>query len=139
MNIDPKVDEAIETLNMKDGPTRRRCSAAPGSSAPRRRRPPARGLRRPPRQQVGREHGRELPEDARLAVLVRQPRHHEPFFGPPSTASGRGALLGLPTPKWGGSTNSLASQMVSPPQTAISAKAAGIATTVSTPPRSPPR
>src|SRR6266705_2506041 len=28
--VDPKVDEAIETLNMKDGPTRRRLLAGTG-------------------------------------------------------------------------------------------------------------
>ena len=30
MKIDPKVDEAIETLNMKDGPTRRRLLSRAG-------------------------------------------------------------------------------------------------------------
>jgi simple sugar transport system substrate-binding protein len=40
------------------------------------------------------------------------------------------ALLGLPTPKWGGSDNSIPSAMVAYMQTAIAAKAAGIATTV---------
>ncbi len=30
MKIDPKVDEAIETLNMKDGPTRRRLLSGAG-------------------------------------------------------------------------------------------------------------
>ena len=39
-------------------------------------------------------------------------------------------LLGLPTPKWGGSTTSTASEMVSYLNTAIAAKANGIATTV---------
>ena len=29
-NIDPKVDEAIETLNMKDGPTRRKLLSGAG-------------------------------------------------------------------------------------------------------------
>jgi len=39
-------------------------------------------------------------------------------------------LLGLPTPKWGGSTTSTASEMVSYLNTATAAKANGIATTV---------
>jgi simple sugar transport system substrate-binding protein len=42
------------------------------------------------------------------------------------------ALLGLPAPKWGGSTSSSATEMVSYLNTAIAAKANGIATTVIT-------
>jgi len=42
------------------------------------------------------------------------------------------ALLGLPAPKWGGSTTSSATEMVSYLNTAIAAKANGIATTVIT-------
>jgi hypothetical protein len=30
MKIDPKVEEAVETLNMKDGPTRRRLLSGAG-------------------------------------------------------------------------------------------------------------
>jgi len=41
-------------------------------------------------------------------------------------------LLGLPTPKWGGSTSSSATEMVSYLNSAIAAKANGIATTVIT-------
>jgi simple sugar transport system substrate-binding protein len=40
------------------------------------------------------------------------------------------ALLGIPGPKWTGSTNSVASQMVAQINAAVSAKAAGIATTL---------
>jgi len=52
MNIDPKVDEAVETLNMKNGPTRRRllsgaglgqCLAAAAGSWPPARRAPGLG------------------------------------------------------------------------------------------------
>jgi simple sugar transport system substrate-binding protein len=51
-----------------------------------------------------------------------------PFFVPTQYGfQDAAALLGLPTPKWGGSQNSLASEMVSYFNTAISAKAAGIA------------
>ena len=86
--IDPVVDEAIETLNMKDGPSRRKllegaglfsataaasaliaaCTSSSSSSAT----PTAGGV------VVGGGEGRrrELPHDPGLAVLVRQPRHH---------------------------------------------------------------
>jgi simple sugar transport system substrate-binding protein len=40
------------------------------------------------------------------------------------------AMLGLPTPMWDGSKNSIPSEMITYMETAISAKAAGIATTV---------
>ena len=51
-----------------------------------------------------------------------------PFFVPTQYGfQDAAALLGLPTPKWGGSQNSLASEMVSYFNSAISAKAAGIA------------
>ena len=51
-----------------------------------------------------------------------------PFFVPTQYGfQDAAALLGLPTPKWGGSQTSLASEMVSYFNTAISAKAAGIA------------
>ena len=63
-----------------------------------------------------------------------------PFFVPTQYGfQDAAALLGLPTPKWGGSQTSLASEMVSYFNTAISAKAAGISSPASTPPRSPPR
>ena len=129
MNIDPKVDEAIETLNMKDGPTRRRllsgaglvsasaaaagllaaCSSSAPAARPRTRRATSR--RRPTWQFWYVNH-----------VTTN------PFFVPTQYGfQDAAALLGLPTPKWGGSQNSLASEMVSYFNTAISAKAAGIA------------
>ena len=50
-----------------------------------------------------------------------------PFFVPTQYGfQDAAALLGLPTPKWGGSQTSLASEMVSYFNTAIAAKAAGI-------------
>ena len=137
---DPAVDEAIQTLNMKDGPSRRKlltgtglvsataaasallaaCSSSSSASSRQRR-----------VDGVGRRwRHRELPEDPPVAVLVRQPRHHELFFVPTQFGfSDAAALLGLPKPKWGGSKNSIPSEMVTP-DTAISAKAAGIATCV---------
>ena len=81
-HVDPKVEEAIETLNMKDGPSRRKlltgtglvsataaasallaaCSSSSSSGA------------------TATQRGRELPEDPGLAVLVRQPRLPQPVL-----------------------------------------------------------
>jgi simple sugar transport system substrate-binding protein len=53
------------------------------------------------------------------------------FFVPTQYGySDAAALLGLPTPKWTGSTGSVASQMVSAINAAVAAKASGIATTL---------
>jgi simple sugar transport system substrate-binding protein len=130
--VDPKVEEAIDTINMKDGPTRRRLlegtglvSASAAAAA------------------LLSACGSSAAKSAATAVAGNFPKtpkwqfwyvNHvttNSFFGPTQYGfADAAALFGLPTPKWGGSTNSLVSQMVSAIQTAISAKAAGIATTV---------
>jgi simple sugar transport system substrate-binding protein len=129
MNIDPKVDEAVETLNMKDGPTRRRLLSGAGlvsasaaaagllaactSSAPA---SAAKGA-------VG-----NFPKTPAWQFWYVNHVTTNPFFVPTQYGfQDAAALLGLPTPKWGGSQNSLASEMVSYFNTAVSAKAAGIA------------
>ena len=115
MKIDPKVEEAVETLNMKDGPTRRRllggaglvsasaaaaallaaCSSStPASSA-------AKGA-------VG-----NFPKTPAWQFWYVNHVTTNPFFVPTQYGfQDAAALLGLPTPKWGGSQNSLASEMV---------------------------
>jgi simple sugar transport system substrate-binding protein len=129
--VDPKVEEAIETMNMKNGPTRRRllegtglvsASAAAaallsacGSSA-------AKGAS----GAVG-----DFPKTPKWQFWFVNHVTTNTFFGPTQYGfADAAALLGLPTPKWGGSTTSLTSQMVSYLNTAIAAKADGIATTV---------
>ena len=130
MKIDPKVDEAIETLNMKDGPTRRRLLGSAGivsASAA------AAGL-------LAACGGSTTSSKAAASTAGNFPKtpawqfwyvNHvttNPFFVPTQYGfQDAAALLGLPTPKWGGSQTSLASEMVSYFNTAISAKAAGIA------------
>jgi simple sugar transport system substrate-binding protein len=127
-DIEPKVDEAIETLNMKDGPTRRRllsgaglvsvtaaasgliaaCSSSSTAAAA---------------GTVG-----NFPKTPSWQFWFANHVTTNPFFVPTQYGlSDAAALLGLPTPKWGGSANSLASEMVSYMNSAISAKAAGIA------------
>ncbi len=130
MKIDPKVDEAIETLNMKDGPTRRRLLGSAGivsASAA------AAGL-------LAACGGSSTSSKAAASTAGNFPKtpawqfwyvNHvttNPFFVPTQYGfQDAAALLGLPTPKWGGSQTSLASEMVSYFNTAISAKASGIA------------
>ena len=129
-DIDPKVEEAIDTLNMKDGPTRRRLLSSAGlvsASAA------AAGL-------LAACGGSSTSSNAAQGAAGNFPKtpawqfwyvNHvttNPFFVPTQYGfQDAAALLGLPTPKWGGSQTSLASEMVSYFNTAISAKAAGIA------------
>src|SRR6516165_7831284 len=143
--VDPVVDEAIETLNMKDGPSRRRliegaglfsataaasaliaaCTSSSSSSAT--------------------TSGTATATSTAKAVAGNFPAtpawqfwfvNHVTtnlFFVPTQNGMADAAkLLGLPGPKWGGSTPSSATQMVSYLSSAIAAKANGIATTVIT-------
>jgi simple sugar transport system substrate-binding protein len=131
--IDPVVDEAIETLNMKDGPTRRRllkgtglfsataaasalisaCSSSSGTSA---------GTK---------NAAGNFPKTPAWQFWFVNHVTTNPFFTPTQYGlADAAALLGLPTPKWGGSETSSISQMVNYMNTAISAKAAGIAVAV---------
>jgi simple sugar transport system substrate-binding protein len=129
--IDPKVDEAIETLNMRDGVSRRRllegtglvsasaaaaallaaCSSGSSSNAA-----------------TAKNAAGSFPKTPAWEFWYSNHVTTNPFFVPTQYGfQDAAALLGLPTPKWGGSQNSLASEMVSYMNTAISAKAAGIA------------
>ncbi len=133
--IDPVVDEAIERLNMQDGPPRRKllegaglfsataaasaliaaCTSSTTSSAV---------------QKVVTTIG-NFPKTPAWTFWFVNHVTTNLFFVP--TIFGKNdaaALLGLPTPKWGGSTASLAADMVAYIRTAIAASANGIATTV---------
>lgn len=126
--IDPKVDEAIQTLNIKDGPTRRKllggaglvsataaasallaaCSSSNSSSAA---------------STVG-----SFPKTPPWKFYFVNHVTTNAFFTPTQYAmADAAALLGLPTPVWGGSENSIISQMVSNFDTAVAAGASGIA------------
>jgi simple sugar transport system substrate-binding protein len=130
--VDPKVEEAVETLNMKDGTTRRRllegtglvsasaaaaailaaCSSSPSSAA-------------------GSAVSGNFPKTPKWQFWFVNHVTTNTFFAPTQYGfADAAALFGLPTPRWGGSTNSLVSQMVTYLDSAVSAKAAGIATTV---------
>jgi simple sugar transport system substrate-binding protein len=139
--VDPVVDEAIETLNMKDGPTRRKLiegaglfSATAAASA----------LIAACTSSSSSSATSTVSAKATTAVAGNFPKtpawqfwfvnhvYTNTFFVPTQYGfADAAALLDIPVPKWGGSAStSSVSQMVSFLQTAISAKANGIATTV---------
>jgi simple sugar transport system substrate-binding protein len=144
--IDPVVDEAIETLNMKDGPSRRRLlegaglfSATAAASAL-----IAACTSSSPSTAASSTASGSASASATTAAAGNFPKtpawqfwfvnhvYTNTFFVPTQYGfADAAALLGIPTPKWGGSAStSSVSQMVSFLQTAIAAKANGIATTV---------
>jgi len=139
--VDPVVNEAIETLNMKEGPTRRRliegaglfsataaasaliaaCTSSSSSSAT------STASASATTAAAG-----NFPKTPAWQFWFVNHVYTNTFFVPTQYGfADAAALLGLPTPKWGGSAStSSVSQMVSFLQTAIAAKANGIATTV---------
>ncbi len=142
--VDPVVDEAIETLNMKDGPSRRRliegaglfsataaasaliaaCSSSSSSSA-------TTSASSASASATAAAAG-NFPKTPAWQFWFVNHVYANPFFVPTQYGfADAAALLDIPVPKWGGSAStSSVSQMVSFLQTAISAKANGIATTV---------
>ena len=127
--IDPTVNEAIQTLNMKDGPSRRRLLSSAGlvsASAA------AAGLlaacsSSTPSTAAAKNVAGNFPKTPAWQFWYVNHVTTNPFFVPTQYGfQDAAALLGLPTPKWGGSQTSLASEMVSYFNTAIAAKAAGI-------------
>jgi simple sugar transport system substrate-binding protein len=134
--IDPVVDEAIETLNMKDGPTRRRliegaglfsataaasaliaaCSSSSSSTA-----------------QATKEAAGNFPTTPKWKFTFVCHVTDNSFFTPTQYGfQDAAALLGLPTPAWTGalSTQPTNSTMLSAINAAITAGSPGIATTV---------
>jgi simple sugar transport system substrate-binding protein len=132
--VDPKVDEAIETLNMKDGTTRRKllkgtglvsataaasallavCSSSSSTAAA-----------------AAKDTAGNFPKTPAWQFWFVNHVTTNPFFVPTQYGfADAAALLDIPTPKWTGSTTSVASQMVASINAAVSAKAAGIATTL---------
>jgi len=131
--VDPKVDEAIETLNMKDGPTRRRLIRGTGLVS-------ATAAASALLAACGSSSSSGAAAKATAGSFPSTPAwqfyfvNHvttNTFFVPTQYGySDAAALLHLPTPKWTGSTNSIAAQMVSAINAAVAAKASGIATTL---------
>jgi simple sugar transport system substrate-binding protein len=139
--VHPKVEEAVDTLNMKDGPTRRRllkgtglvsataaasallaaCSSSSGAS------PTSSSSGSAAASTIG-----DFPKTPPWQFWFVNHVFTNPFFVPTQYGfADAAALLGLPKPKWGGSAStSSVPQMVSYLNSAISANADGIATTV---------
>ncbi|MGH3170750.1 MAG: substrate-binding domain-containing protein, partial [Trebonia sp.] len=132
--VDPVVDEAIQTLNMKDGPSRRRllggaglfsataaasalisaCTSSTSSGAA-----------------TAKNAAGNFPTTPKWQFWFVNHADTNEFFTPTKYGyADAAALLGLPTPSWGGSATSDDAEMIDQINTAISAKAGGIATSV---------
>ena len=137
--IDPVVDEAIETLNMKDGPTRRRliegaglfsataaasaliaaCSSSSSSSAA--------------PSSTAKAAAGNFPTTPKWKFTFVNHVTDNSFFTPTQYGfQDAAALLGLPTPAWTGalSTQPTVPTMLSAFNAAVTASSPGIATTV---------
>ncbi|HTU75561.1 MAG TPA: substrate-binding domain-containing protein [Trebonia sp.] len=140
--VDPKVDEAIQRLNMKDGPSRRRLLAGTGLVSAT---AAASALLAACSSSSSSKAGSTTNSGtaAAAAAIGNFPKtppwqfwfvNHvttNAFFVP--TIFGMkdaAAILGLPAPKWTGSADSAITEMVTAINTAVAGKAAGIATTV---------
>ena len=136
--VAPKVEEAIEKLDMKDGPTRRKLLAGTGLVS-------ATAAASALLAACSSSSSSSSSSSAAAAATGSNPFPGTPkfqfwfvnhvttnsFFVPTQYGMADAAtLFGLPTPKWTGSANSIASEMVSAINSAVSAKAAGIATTL---------
>ena len=138
--VDPKVDEAIQTLNMKDGPSRRKLLTGTGLVSAT---AAASALLAACSSNSSSNGTVKVSTSAANAVAGNFPStppwqfwfvNHVTtnlFFVPTQFGfADAAALLGIPKPKWTGSTDSAVSDMVSALNNAITAKANGIATCV---------
>jgi simple sugar transport system substrate-binding protein len=129
--VDPKVDEAIETLNMKDSPTRRKLLSGAGLVSAGAAASALLGAYSSTPAAAAVDGAGNFPKTPKWQFWFVNHVTTNTFFVPTQYGfADAAALLGLPTPKWTGSTNSVAATMVSDINTAVAAKAAGIATTL---------
>jgi simple sugar transport system substrate-binding protein len=136
--IDPKVDEAIQTLNMKDGPTRRRLLAGTGLfSASAAASALLTACSSSSTKSGGGTSGAagpgDFPETPKWKFTFVNHVTDNSFFTPTQYGfQDAAALLGLPTPVWTGanSTQPTVPTMVSSINSLIAANSPGIATTV---------
>jgi simple sugar transport system substrate-binding protein len=136
--VNPKVEEAIDTLNMQDGPTRRRLlkgtglvSATAAASALLAACSGSSGTASGSSSSAAASTVGNFPKTPPWKFWFVNHVTTNPFFV--ATQYGfqdAAALLGLPKPNFGGSLNSSVPQMVTYLNNAISANADGIATTV---------
>jgi simple sugar transport system substrate-binding protein len=131
--VDPKVEEAVETLNMKDGPTRRTLlsgtglvSASAAAAALLTACASNNTAANAAKNTVG-----DFPKTPAWKFAFVNHVTTNPFFVPTQYGlEDAASLLGLPKPSWTGSQNSNVPQMVSATNAAISAKANGLAVAV---------
>jgi simple sugar transport system substrate-binding protein len=132
--VDPKVDEAIETLNMKDGPARRKLLKGAGlvsATAAASALLAACSSSSSPAAAAAKDTAGNFPKTPAWQFWFVNHVTTNSFFTPTQYGfADAAAILDIPVPKWTGSTNSVASQMVAQINAAVSAKAAGIATTL---------
>src|SRR5215469_1542104 len=129
--VHPKVDEAIETLNMRDNPTRRRLlegaglvSAAGAASALL----AACSSSTTTHAAVASSGKNPFPTVPNQKYYFVNHVTTNQFFTPTKYGFADAVtLLGIPTPVWSGSTTSAVNEMISAINTGVSAKAAGIA------------
>jgi simple sugar transport system substrate-binding protein len=127
--VDPKVDEAIQTLNMKDGPTRRKLLTGTGLvSATAAASALLAACTSSSSTAASGSAAGNFPKTPAWQFWFVNHVTSNPFFTPTQYALADAAsLVGLPTPKFGGSADSVISQMVNYFNTAKAAKASGIA------------
>ena len=135
--VDPKVDEAIQTLNMKDGPTRRKLLTGTGLVSAT---AAASALLAACASTSSSGSTSTSPASSAAGNFPTTPPwkftfvNHvttNPFFVPTQYGlQDAAALLGIPKPAWTGSANSSVPEMVSATNAAISSKANGIAVAV---------
>ncbi len=136
--IDPKVDEAIQTLNMKDGPTRRRLLAGTGlfsaSAAATALLTACSSSSKSTGGGTSASGGPgDFPSTPKWKFTFVNHVTDNSFFTPTQYGfQDAAALLGLPTPVWTGATSTQPTvpTMVSAINSATAASSPGIATTV---------
>jgi simple sugar transport system substrate-binding protein len=133
--VEPKVEEAIETLNMKDGPSRRTLLTGAGlvsATAAAAALLTACGSSSSTTAAAAKSTAGNFPSTPAWQFWFVNHGYIKPFFVPTQYGfHDAAALLHIPVPKWGGSAStSSVPEMVSFLDSAIAAKANGIATTV---------
>src|SRR5690348_1160418 len=132
--VDPKVDEAIQTLNMKDGPSRRRLLAGTGmvsATAAASALLAACSSTSASGSNNTKQAAGDFPSTPAWKFTFVNHVTTNPFFVPTQYGiADAAALLGLPKPAWTGSATANIPEMVSATNAAISANANGIAVAV---------
>jgi simple sugar transport system substrate-binding protein len=133
--VEPKVEEAVETLNMRDGPSRRKLLTGSGlvsATAAAAALLTACGSSSSTTAAAAKSTAGNFRSVPAWQFWFVSPAYSHPFFVPIQYGfQDAAALLHIPVPKWGGSADTRSvPEMVSFLDSAIAAKANGIAITV---------